>query len=274
MNLFKDKVAIVTGAASGIGQALCEELGRRGALVIVTDINSEGAEKVASAIQAHGGRATAREVDVSKEEDVQNIVERTVSEHGRLDFMFNNAGIDIGGELRDLRTEHWRRVIDINLWGVIYGSSAAYQVMVKQGYGHIVNTASMVGLFPLPMETAYVTAKHAVVGFSGSLYIEAAALGVHVSVICPDFVKSSFYKDSKHINVDEAQLISQIPDFVYVSPQRCALIALRGVARKKLIVTVGIFSKLLWGLYRYTPTFFLLGQRIYARRLRRLRIGP
>ncbi|MCK5556949.1 MAG: SDR family NAD(P)-dependent oxidoreductase, partial [Candidatus Hydrogenedentes bacterium] len=92
MDRFKDKVAIVTGGASGIGRALCEELGRRGAVVVVADINAEGAEQVASGIAASGGRARAAHLDVSRGEDVRKLVAETVSEHGRLDYMFNNAG--------------------------------------------------------------------------------------------------------------------------------------------------------------------------------------
>jgi len=270
---FTDTVASVTGGASGSGKARCEELGRRGAKVVVADVNAEGAQRVASAVNEAGGRAVAKQLDVSKAEDVQKLVDDTAQKHGRLDLMFNNAGIDIGGEFRDMSLDHWRRIIDINQWGVIYGAYAAYLLMVEQGSGHIVNTASMVGLFPLPMETAYVATKHAVVGLSNSLGVEASALGVKVSVVCPGFVSSRFYKDSKHVNVDDEKLISQIPDFIYISPERCARIILRGVKRNRAIITVGIVPKLLWWLYRHFPRLFLLGQRVYARRLRRLRLN-
>jgi NAD(P)-dependent dehydrogenase (short-subunit alcohol dehydrogenase family) len=130
MNYLKNKVAIVTGGASGIGRALCEQLGRRGAAaIVVADINAEGAQEVA----ATNRRAQAMHVDVSREGDVQELVDKTVSQHGRLDLMFNNAGVTICGEVRDLTLDHWRRMLDVNLWGVIYGATAAYQVMVKQG---------------------------------------------------------------------------------------------------------------------------------------------
>jgi short-subunit dehydrogenase len=104
--------------------------------------------------------------------------------------MLNNAGIALGGEVRDMDLEHWRRILDVNLWGVIHGTTAAYQVMVKQGFGHIVNTASLGGLIPEPMATAYATTKHAVVGLSTSLRAEAAELRVKVSVVCPGFVQT------------------------------------------------------------------------------------
>jgi NAD(P)-dependent dehydrogenase (short-subunit alcohol dehydrogenase family) len=125
---------------------------------------------------------------------VQELVDETVRDYGRLDYMFNNAGIGMGGEVRDMDLEHWRRVLEVNLWGVTCGTSAAYEEMVRQGFGHIVNTASLAGLIPLPMVAAYCATKHAVVGLSASLRAEAAALGIKVSVVCPGFVETGIFR--------------------------------------------------------------------------------
>ena len=189
-NSFRDKVAIVTGGASGIGKAVCEELARHGAIVTVADINEEGAIQVASAITANGEQADAVKLDVVNAEDVKKLVKDTAEKYDRLDYMFNNAGITIGGEVRDLSREHWQKILDVNLWGVIYGTTAAYKLMVQQGFGHIVNTASLAGLIPFPMQTMYTASKHAVVGLSRTLRLEGAELGVRVSVICPGAVES------------------------------------------------------------------------------------
>ena len=211
MDHFENKVAIVTGGASGIGRALCEELGHRGAaMVVVADINAEGAQQVASAITTAGGQARAAHLDVSRADDVQKLINETASEHGRLDFMFNNAGIALGGEVRDTGLEHWQRILDVNLWGVIYGTKAAYQVMVKQGFGHIVNTASLGGLIPEPMATAYATTKHAVVGLSTSLRAEAAELGVNVSVVCPGFVQTRALDTATYVGIKREDAISEM----------------------------------------------------------------
>lgn len=274
MGTFEGKVAIVTGGASGIGRAICEELGRQGAVLVVADINAQDAEDVASVINKAGGRARPAKLDVSQADEVRTLVEQTAEEHGRLDYMFNNAGIDIGGELRDMSLDHLRRVIDVNQWGVLYGTHAAYSLMVRQGSGHIVNTGSLAALIPLPMETAYVASKWAVFGLSTSLRAEAADLGVKVSVVCPDFVGSHFYKSSKHVNVDEELLLAQIPAFLYMTTRKCARALLKGVRRNRAIITVGPIGRFLWRIYRYAPRLFILGQRIYARQLRRLRLQP
>jgi NAD(P)-dependent dehydrogenase (short-subunit alcohol dehydrogenase family) len=184
------KVAIVTGGGSGIGAALSQELARRGARIVVADIDGDGAKRVATAIAGSGGRATASRVDVSQEQDIRRLVEDTASAYGRLDYQFNNAGIAIGGDIRDLTLDQWRRVLDVDLCGVLYGTLAAYPIMAGQGFGHIVNTSSGAGLLPTPLNAPYSTAKHAVVGLSLSLRLEGADLGVKVSVVCPGYVRT------------------------------------------------------------------------------------
>ena len=119
---------------------------------------------------------------------VQALVDEVAVRHGRLDFMFNNAGIVIGGRTDEMSREHWDRVIDVNLKGVVNGVVAAYPLMVSQGHGHIVNTASTAGLAPAVLVAAYSASKHAVVGLTGALRPEAARFGVRVSVMCPGAV--------------------------------------------------------------------------------------
>jgi len=208
---FHNQVAIVTGGASGIGRALCEELARRGALAVVADINRDGAQAAASAIDAMGGRAVAAPLDVTCAVDVEHLVEDTVRQHGRLDYMFNNAGIGVAGEVRDLSLDHWRKTIDINLWGVIYGATAAYGVMLRQGSGHIVNIASAAGLIGEPGLAPYSVTKSAVVALSTALRSEAESMGVRVSVVCPGFVDTAIYDNAIGVKVDKDKFLPNCP---------------------------------------------------------------
>jgi NAD(P)-dependent dehydrogenase (short-subunit alcohol dehydrogenase family) len=252
-DVFKDKVAIVTGGASGIGRALCEELGRRGAMVVPADINAEGAAEVASVIKTAGGRARPARVDVSEATEVQKLVDETVSEHGRLDYIFNNAGIAVLGDMRDMEVEHWRRTLDVNLWGVIHGTMSAYRVMVGQGSGHIVNTASAAGLMPMPLLTAYSASKHAVVGLSTSLRAEAADLGVKVSVVCPGTVRTQMADRATYLKVNREALLAKIADAKKMEASECAQIILRCVARNKAVITVTGAARLAWWLQSICP---------------------
>jgi NAD(P)-dependent dehydrogenase (short-subunit alcohol dehydrogenase family) len=177
----KGKLAIVTGAASGIGRALSQELARRGAKVVATDINVEGLRETA---EGHDAIETAR-LDVRDPAAFQSLVDSSADAHGSLDYLFNNAGIGVGGEVRFLELAHWERIIDINIRGVVHGVHAAYPRMVEQGAGTIVNTASLAGLGATPLLTPYGMSKHAVVGLSKSLYLEAERHGVHVAALCP-----------------------------------------------------------------------------------------
>lgn len=178
-------VAIVTGGASGIGRALGEELAGRGCEVVLADVNQTGAAGVARTICARGGSARAAALNVTDAGAVDALVEETFQRCGRLDYLFNNAGIALNGKFEDFELSHWQRTVDINLMGVVHGSRAAQRVMAAQGFGHIVNTASFAGIFPWPTTIAYTTCKHAVVGMSTAMRAELAHLGIRVSVLCP-----------------------------------------------------------------------------------------
>jgi NAD(P)-dependent dehydrogenase (short-subunit alcohol dehydrogenase family) len=185
IRIFKDATAVITGAATGIGKALAIELSNRGCTVVLTDRQIVLAEEVAAEIVKKGGNAWARELDVCDYDLMQTIVDEAVAKTGRLDYMFNNAGIGIGGFADEYEISDWNTTIDVNLRGVTNGVQACYRTMVAQGFGHIVNTASMAGLVPTASQIAYSTTKFAVSGLSQALRVEAEMKGVRVSALCP-----------------------------------------------------------------------------------------
>lgn len=140
-------------------------------------------------------------MDVSDELAMQRLVTDTATAYGGLDYLFNNAGIAIGGDARDLTREHWQHVLDVDLYSVLHGCLAAYPLMVRQGFGHIVNTSSAAAFFPDPGNGPYCTAKHALIGLSLSLRLEGADLGVKVSVVCPGLVRSNVYQNAGVVNM-------------------------------------------------------------------------
>ena len=184
MNLM-GRQAIVTGAGSGIGAALCRALVAAGARVLCTDIDEQAAIKTGDALGAPSAR-----LDVTDAAAVQSAVDGVVERAGRLDLMFNNAGIVWGGDTELLTLQHWNAIIDVNIRGVVHGVAAAYPQMIRQGHGHIINTASMAGLAAAGQLTSYVMTKHAVVGLSLALRSEATAHGVGVLAVCPAAVET------------------------------------------------------------------------------------
>lgn len=270
MDIFKDKVAIVTGAASGIGRSLAEQMAQRGAKVVMADVDSGLLAEAVESIKKSGGSAKAVTLDVSDRGAVQKMVDETVSKHGRVDYLFNNAGIGIGGEARDFTYDDWKRVIDINLYGTVNGVFAAYPVMLKQGSGHIINTASMAGLVPFPAEISYTTSKYAIVGLSHALRAEGRALGVKVSVVCPGKIETPIYETSKLVGFDREKAFGMLPKGI--TPEKCAAIILRGVEKNKATIVVTMLAKAVWLLGRLSQSLIHLIARIYIRVMRTARL--
>lgn len=265
------QVAIVTGGASGIGAALCCALAARGLAVVAADINMDGAEAIAALIRQRGGTAAARHVDVTNPNSVTQLVQHTVATHRRIDYMFNNAGIAVSADARDLRLEHWHRLIDVNLLGVIHGVQAAYPFMAQQGHGHIVNTASLAGLVPFPGNLPYATTKHAVVGFSLTLRAEASDLGVKVSVVCPGFVQTAIVADSPALNVRDEKVQRSQP-FKFMDADDAAQRILAGVWRNQAVIIFPFYARLLWWMHRIRPNWLNPIGRWLIRDLRRRRL--
>ncbi|MBI4693523.1 MAG: SDR family oxidoreductase [Gammaproteobacteria bacterium] len=248
---FAGRGALVTGAASGIGRALAEALAAAGATVVLADVDEAGAQAAARGIVASGGNARAVVCDVTDATRFANLIEE-LADAASLDLLFNNAGIAITGEMRDLELTHWRRVVEVNLMGVVHGASAAFRLMAARGHGHIVNVASLAGLVPFPGNASYCATKHAVVGLSRSLRTEGAALGVKVSVVCPGYVASNINTASEMVKIDRERLLAHLP-FRLVPAAAAAERILAGVARNEAVIRFPFYARFFDWLYRFSP---------------------
>lgn len=204
----KDRVAIVTGGAQGIGNAIARKLDAEGATVVVADLNAEGAGATAQGL----ARGTAVEVDVSDPGSVERMVKQVLDEHGRVDALVNNAAIVPFVPWAEIDLDHWRKIIDTNLTGTFLCTRAVWEPMKEAGYGRIVNIASNTVLAGTPNMAAYVAAKGGVLGFTRSLATEVGADGITVNAVAPGLTATEGVLDSPHKEAfDFVQSLQAIP---------------------------------------------------------------
>jgi NAD(P)-dependent dehydrogenase (short-subunit alcohol dehydrogenase family) len=266
------RVAFVTGGASGIGRAICAALVARGANVVVADINASGAAAVARELDERGpGSSVSVSLDVGDARGFEAAVGAARAEQGRLDLLFNNAGIGVGGPVEELTLAHWERILDVNLRGVVHGMRAAYPVMIEQGFGHLVNTASLAGLTPFPLGVPYAMTKHAVVGLSVSLRIEARAHGVKVSAVCPGVIDTPILDGEGPPDLPRTRVAGRGREIMLhgnrgpaYPPERLAEDVLRGVERNQAIIVAPARARTAWLANRLAPR---LVERAVAREL-------
>lgn len=263
MNNFEGKVALVTGAASGIGRGLCEELCAQGGVVYAADVNEAGLQELKSSAPAKATIIPVR-LDVSQEADFEQAIATLLKGHGKLDLLVNNAGIVLGGDFSETSNEELRKLFDINLWGVIYGTQQAYRVMIKQGHGHIVNVSSSAGSMPVPMSTAYCASKHAIVGFSHSLREEAALYGVKVSVVLPGMVKSGLWDAALNVKDYNYKAEMESMPLKQISPRQAGAAIVKGIAKNDRTIAFPLINKIILRLYQLMPS---IGTKLFVKSL-------
>ncbi len=231
---YTDRICIVTGANSGIGYALSEELLNRGATVYMLGRDPAKVASAAGKLASHGDRVRTLVADVTDGAQVQAAIEGAAAEAGRLDLLFNNAGI--GGTLpfETATLEDWKKIIDINIWSVIYGVHAAFPIMLRQGSGHIVNTSSAAGIIPPPFQALYSLTKFGVTGMTECLRYEFAEKGLAFSTVCPTNIATPIFQRAGDGPVNET---APIPEDAYPVEQ-AAIEILDRVAEKKGVIVV------------------------------------
>jgi short-subunit dehydrogenase len=231
MKILQGKWVLITGAASGIGQALAQEFSAAGSNIIIVDINEEGMKNTNSQIEARGGKAICIRADMSKVEEIQSLAVRAVKEAGQIDILVNNAGIAIVSEAQNVTIEEWHKILAINLHGPIFLTHCLLPHMIERRSGHIVNIASIAGLIGIPGFVPYCTTKFGVVGYSEALRVELAGYGIGVTVICPGFVSTPIIHSALIKGFD--QKLRAVPSMATITPQKAAKAIVCGVRRNK-----------------------------------------
>ncbi|MBC7247321.1 MAG: SDR family NAD(P)-dependent oxidoreductase [Actinobacteria bacterium] len=262
MEWFRGKVALVTGAASGLGRGIALSCVRAGCDLVAVDIDTEGLRGLAAEVEGMGGSCLAREADVSRRDQVEELAREVILLKGGVDLLVNNAGVAVGGELDLIPPEDLDWIVGVNLMGEIYGCRFFLPHMIERGGGHIVNIASVSGFAALPLHIAYTATKFGIVGFSEVLWTEARNHGVGVTVVCPGAVSTSIGERGRTYYRTEKQRVSEEKyaealQRKGMDPEVAGRKILEAVAANRFLCLLGREAHALYYLKRLCPMLML-----------------
>jgi len=266
----ESRYAIVTGAGSGLGRALCLRLAADGWMVALCDVNQPAAEETLRLVEQAGGRGIVHPLDVTDSGQWEQLRDTLQSNWPRLDLLVNNAGIGQGGEMIDLDLGQWRRVLDVNLYGVIHGCQTFLPWLVENPKGaHLINTGSVAGLIAAPAMGPYNVSKAGVVALSESLYGELAGKKVGVTVVCPGFFKTNLLEEGAFTDEVFKKIGQRYMDNATFTADDIARLALKAMRKKQLYVVHNYRARNLWRLKRWNPgRFYRILAKVYYRSMR------
>jgi len=265
MKSFKDKVAAITGAASGMGRELAVELAKQGCHVALSDVNEAGLAETAALARAHGVKVTAQKLDVAQRAAVYAWADQVVADHGKVNLIFNNAGVALGSTVDGMSYEDFEWLMGINFWGVVYGTKAFLPHLKAAGEGHIINTSSIFGIGGIPSQSAYNAAKFAVRGFTESLRqeLDMARCGVSATSVHPGGIKTNiarsarFSADMKQFTgAEEGKSKANFEKLFITSASDAARIILGAVRSNSRRVLVGPDAKAFDAMVRFLPSSY------------------
>jgi NADP-dependent 3-hydroxy acid dehydrogenase YdfG len=256
MEGFAGKVAVVTGAGSGIGQALALELGRSGAKVAISDVDVEGLAQTEEQLKAIGAHVKADRLDVTEREAFLAYADSVAEHFGKVNQIYNNAGIAFSGDVEVSQFKDIERVMDVDFWGVVNGTKAFLPHLIASGDGHVINVSSLFGLMSVPGQAAYNSAKFAVRGFTEALRQEMVLAGhpVGVTTVHPGGIKTAIARNATAAEGLDVNELAKMFDkrLARTSPKRAAQIILEAVRKNKARVLVGADAKVLDIIVRLT----------------------
>lgn len=253
-----EKVAVITGAGSGIGRALAIALAKRRCPLSLCDVDREGLAETVRLAEQSNVRVTPHIVDTSDREKMEQFARDTIAEHGRADLIFNNAGVSLTETIEDMTYDDFEWLMNINFWGMVYGTKAFLPHLRERGSGHITNVSSIFGVISVPSQGAYNASKFAIRGFTEALRWELIETGIGVTSVHPGGVKtnivrsSRFYKDGEG-GTDKKAMIKRFETLARTTPEQAAAIILKGIEKNDPRVLVGLDAKILDLAQRFFP---------------------
>jgi NADP-dependent 3-hydroxy acid dehydrogenase YdfG len=271
MQGFAGKVAVVTGAGSGIGQALAIELGRSGAKVAISDVDVDGLKETEERLKAIGTPVKADRLDVTEREAFLAYADAVAEHFGKVNQIYNNAGIAFSGDVEVSQFKDIERVMDVDYWGVVNGTKAFLPYLIASGDGHVINVSSVFGLFSVPGQAAYNSAKFAVRGFTEALRQEMILAGhpVGVTTVHPGGIKTAIARNAGAAEGLDRDELAKVFDkrLAKTTPESAARIILDAVRKNRARVLVGPDARVLDALVRLTGSGY---QRLFSPVLRRV----
>jgi len=235
----RDRVAVVTGAASGIGAALSVALARKGCHLALVDVNEPGLREVARRVEAEGRKASVHVVDVAAREALRALPEQVVAEHGHVHVLVNNAGVTVDGSFEEVSLEDLDWILGINFWGVVLGCKFFLPYLRREEEAHIVNLSSLFGMIGVPRQVAYCTSKYAVRGLSESLWTELSDQGIGVTSVHPGGIRTNIVRSARHApGTDPEEMVEAFDRMARTSPEKAAAKIVAGIERGAMTVRI------------------------------------
>jgi NAD(P)-dependent dehydrogenase (short-subunit alcohol dehydrogenase family) len=268
MRELKGRVAVVSGAASGIGRAVSLELGKHGCDLAICDLDDTGLEQTANEVRALGRRVSRHRVDVADRQQMQRFADQVVAEYGRVEILVNNAGVTVTADFEQHSLEDWEWILGVNLWGVIHGCKFFLPHLKQAGEAHIVNVSSVFGLIGVPGQSSYCATKFAVRGLSEALWAELKSHGIGVTCVHPAGVRTNIVRSARTADeADKAQAVEFI-DSNSITPERCAQRIVRAIRDNRMRLLDSPTAFVIDTIKRVTP---VASQRVIEYGYRRAR---